>query len=143
MSKKVFRDVDLFTFDANSQTYRKVTKGELSGLSKIVSKAADYTILDSAQSGTVFMATAAAVFTLPSPTGKAGCVFTFINGADAAMGVKTAAVDTLIADGDLTADSLTCQTVAHMIGGRIEVFCNGTSWFAFTANVGCTGTIGT
>lgn len=130
MPLKAIKDTDLLTFDNVSQAWRKNHKGGVN----VVSKAANYTILTTDESGTVFIATAAAVFTLPAPSGMTGAEYTFINKGDTAMGVKTATADTLITDGDLTADSVTVQTAAHMIGGRLDAFCDGTSWYVFKAS---------
>lgn len=140
MPKKVIKDTDLYTFDEATQEWRKVTKGELSGSPSVVSKAANYTVPDGTPSGTVFKATAAAVFTLPAPPASAGAKYTFINAADADMGVKTATADTLITNGDVAADSVTFSTAAHKIGGRVECWCDGTKWYAFNAS-DCTMTV--
>lgn len=142
MPLKPTKDIDLLTWDCIAQAWRKITKGELSGKPTVVSKAADYTIPATVASGTTFIATAAAVFTLPAPADKTGATYTFVNAADATMGVKTATADTLITDGDLTADSVEFSTAGHKIGGRVQLWCDGTSWYAFNAS-GCTMTVNT
>jgi hypothetical protein len=92
-----------------------------------VTKAASYTVT-AADNGTFFMASAAAVFTLP--TLAAGLHFYFYNLADADMGVASAAGDDIVTDGDASADSVTFSTSSHKIGGGVLVFANdaGTKW---------------
>jgi hypothetical protein len=92
-----------------------------------VSKAASYTVLQE-DSGSVFIATAAATFTLPAVASSAGCTWTFINGADTDM-VVTAPAGTLVADGNAAATSATFSTASHKIGGSCIITGNGTKYY--------------
>jgi hypothetical protein len=98
-------------------------------------------------SGTVFHttgATTAVVFTLPQIT--AGPFwFKFICGADVAMTITSAVADTEVTFNDLAADSVAFQTSSEMIGGSVEVWCDGTTLFVIPslASEGQTVTIAT
>lgn len=109
------------------------------GFSGTSAKTAAYSILGS-DNGTVFTNRAAAgsvTLTLPAPFANAHYVLivhaaqTFVLAADA--------VDTLVAYNDATADSMSSNTV----GARIEVWSDGTSWFAAGTTVGVTYTVNT
>lgn len=109
-------------------------------LKRIKAKTADYTIIASTTdggdlSGTIFTNRGAAgtvVFTLPAPSAAlAGTHFDFLTIVAQIITVATATVDTLIADNDATADSL---STSARIGVRLRVMCDGTSWIATLAN---------
>lgn len=98
---------------------------------KFRTKTADYTVLVE-ESGSIFVttgATAAVNFTLPAIS-DGPWTFKFINGADVNMTVTAETADTLVVDNDLAADSIGFETATELIGGCIEVFCDGTSVFA-------------
>jgi hypothetical protein len=104
-----------FTFDDDPAG----AKGRLDFAPQVI-KAADYTVL-AADSGKTFLATAAVNFTLP--TKAIGLAFRFIQTADAAMGILSAASsDDIITDGDAGADSVTFSTSAQD-RQRCEVRC--------------------
>lgn len=97
---------------------------------RVVSKAADYTVLATDQ-GTLFTAITGAVnFTLP--TLAAGLHFMFYNLVDANMTITSAAADTIITDGDLAADSVAFSTSSHKIGGGVMLIANedATKWIS-------------
>lgn len=109
------------------------SNGQISGLAwtpKVVAKTAAYTV-SAKESGTIFTttgATAAVTFTLPAiSTGP--FYFMFICGADIGMTVAAATADTLVTYNDLEADSVAFSTSSEMIGGSVEVFCDGTTLF--------------
>lgn len=98
---------------------------------RVVNKAADYTVT-AADHGTLFTASAAATFTLP--TLAPGLHFMFYNTADSNMAVISAgSADDIITDGDAAADSVTFSTASHKIGGGVMVVANeaGTKWLTF------------
>jgi hypothetical protein len=98
-----------------------------------VSKAAAYTVLPE-DSGAVFIATAAMTFTLPAVDKGAGCQWTFINSANAAMAI-TAPSGTLVADGNAGATTATIGTTAHMIGGSLTIIGDGTKYYLLQSGV--------
>jgi hypothetical protein len=82
-------------------------------------------------SGTIFHttgATAAVTFTLP-PISDGPFWFLFICGADIGMTVTAKAADTAVTYNDLNADSVAFSTSSEMIGGAVEVICDGTTLF--------------
>jgi hypothetical protein len=82
-------------------------------------------------SGTIFHttgATAAVTFTLP-PITDGPFWFLFICGADIGMIVASKVADTAVTFNDLAADSVAFSTSSEMIGGSIEVYCDGTTLF--------------
>ncbi len=98
-------------------------------------------------SGTVFHttgATAAVTFTLP-PITDGPFYFLFVCGADIGMVVASKVADTAVTFNDLLADSVAFSTSSEMIGGVIEVFCDGTTLFVLPrlASEGQTVTIAT
>lgn len=121
------------------------TTGLLTPIVNVLAKTADYTILGTEGTGTVFTtrgAAGAVIFTLPAPSLLLkGTRYRFKNVVDQNMSVKTATADTLITFNDLTADSLDASTVGQKIGAEIEAFCDGTSWFASGVSVGHTFTV--
>lgn len=87
-------------------------------------------------------AAGAIVITLPAPTAAMNGAWFFYRGvADQDVTFATATVDTLIALGDATADSIAFSTATQKIGAFLIGSCDGTSWFA-TALSGI-GTIAT
>ena len=83
--------------------------------------ATDVTVV-AADNGDLFIATAAATFTLP--TKAHGLSFEFLQTADANMVIASASsADDIIADGDAGADTLTFSTSSHKIGSRCRVNC--------------------
>lgn len=98
----------------------------------VLAKTADYTILAASDpSATLFTNRGAAgtvVFTLPAPTqALAGVFYEFVTIVAQIITVATATADTLIADNDATADSL---STSARIGVNLRVRCDGTSWIA-------------
>ena len=95
-----------------------------------------YTVL-AADTGTLFLATAAATFTLP--TKAAGLAFGFYNLTDANMAITSAgSADDIIADGDATADTVTFSTSTHKIGSAAVVCISPDLLFWLAFNVGGT-----
>lgn len=123
------------------------TYGVLTPKHAVIAKTADYTVLGTEPCGTTFTtrgAGAAVNFTLPAPKPQsAGLWYEFLNLVDQNMTVTAGTADTLIVDGDLTADSLAVSTASHKIGAVIRVFCDGTAWIANGQNVGATFTVAT
>lgn len=82
-------------------------------------------------SGTIFHttgATAAVTFTLP-PISDGPFHFMFISGADVAMTVAAKTADTAVTYNDLAADSVAFSTSSEIIGGSVDVICDGTTLF--------------
>lgn len=82
-------------------------------------------------SGTIFHttgATAAVTFTLPHIS-DGPFYFKFICGADIGMTVTAKTADTAVTFNDLAADSVAFSTASEMIGGMVEVICDGTTLF--------------
>lgn len=127
-----------FFFD-DEPLYSGVPSGFLGGSRRVITKAADYTVV-AGDSGTLFVATAAVNFTLPTKAN--GLAFEFVQTADANMAILSAgSADDIIVDGDAGADSVTFSTSSHKIGSRIRVECVYTAastlkWIV--ANVGGT-----
>jgi hypothetical protein len=88
--------------------------------------------------------TSAVVFTLPAAlTTTPGAwvrVYVVDNGT---VTVQTLTTDTLIVDGDATADSIAWQTSSHKIGNSAEVFNTGTAWACVLSPAATTTTIAT
>ncbi len=104
----------------------------LFGLQKFRYVSADYTVV-AADSGTMFLATAAVTFTLP--TKAAGLAFGFMQTADANMVVASAgSADDAITDGDAGADTITYSTSSHKIGATllVEIAPDLTKWLTFS-----------
>jgi hypothetical protein len=98
---------------------------------RFITKTAAYTV-QARETGTVFVttgATAAVTFTLPAIAAAYPYVFTFISGADVAMTVATGTADTLVTYNDLTADSIAFSTSSEIIGGVVDIWCDGVSVF--------------
>lgn len=114
---------------------------ELADTKRIISKAASYTCL-AEESGSVYVATAVATFTLPAVT-NTGWNAWFFNAADANMTVA-GATGTLVTDNDVAANSIAFSTSGHKIGGAVYVVSDGTNWFTFQAGNGsAVGTVAT
>jgi len=99
-------------------------------------KTASYTCTK-ADSGTIFHttgATAAVNFTLP-PISDGPYWFKFVCGADVSMTVTSAVADTIVTFNDLAADSVAFAQASEMIGGNIEVICDGTTLFVLPSLV--------
>ncbi len=117
--------------------------GILSGRTKrIVTKAANYTVL-SADTGTLFHAiTGAVTFTLP--TRVEGLVYEFLQTTNNAMIINGGAAH-IISANSLTGTSVTFNTASQMIGARARFECanvNGTlKWIYTLLSTGTTGTV--
>ena len=92
-----------------------------------ISKAADYTVV-AADNFTEFVATAAAVFTLPA-IGK-GLRFKFRQEADANLTISSAEGENVVAFNNATADGISFVTAGNKIGAGAIVYSNaaGTKW---------------
>jgi hypothetical protein len=127
--------------------FADATYGVLSPRRNVLAKTADYVVLGTEPAGTVFTtrgAAGAVNFTLPQATPqRAGLWYRFKNAVDQNLTVTATPADSLIVFNDLTADSIALSTAGQKIGGEIEVFCDGTSWFAAGVSVAHTFTIAT
>jgi hypothetical protein len=97
---------------------------------RMSAKNADYTIKTS-ESGTVFTnvgATKAINFTLPA-IGDGPFYFKVLIGADYGVTITSAVADTIITFNDAAADSVAFSQASEIMGGSMEVFCDGTSLF--------------
>lgn len=94
-----------------------------------IDKAANYTVV-AADAGTLFTASAAATFTLPTIAAGLG-PFEFLNISDANMAVSSAEGENVLVDGNATADGVIFSTASHKIGGRCRFRANaaGTKWY--------------
>lgn len=104
--------------------------GNLAWTPRIAAKTAAYTV-KSSESGTIFTnvgATDSVTFTLPS-IADGPFYYMFVAGADYAIVVASAVADTAITFNDAAADSVSFGTSSEILGGSIEVFCDGTSLF--------------
>lgn len=105
----------------------------LSDTKRIISKAANYTCLVE-ESGSVYIATAAADFTLPAPsTANAGWNAWFFNKGDANMGIVSGTADKMVYDNDAAADKITASTSGHKIGAAAFVVLSATETYVFCA----------
>lgn len=101
----------------------------LGAYTKIVAKAADYTVLE-ADSGSFFTttgATGAVNFTLPA-TAKLGLHYRFYNTVDQDLTVTAGTADTLVALNDAAADTVTLSTASHKLGSGFDVYGDGSKW---------------
>jgi hypothetical protein len=108
-------------------------QGVGAGALKMLAKTADYTVTKE-DSGTIFHttgATAAVNFTLPAIS-DGPFWFKFIAGADVNLTITAGTADTLVAYNDLAADSVAFSTASELIGGSVEVYCDGTTIFALS-----------
>lgn len=106
-------------------------RGLLAGASRMVAKAADYTVVAD-DNGTLFTtlgAAAAVNFTLP--TLARGLEFEFYNEVNQNMTI-TAAAGTLVAFNNAAATSIAFSTLSEKIGGKIKIRANSdaTKWLA-------------
>jgi hypothetical protein len=109
------------------------------GLNGYAAKTAAYTILVS-DNGTTFTnrgASGSVTLTLPAPFANAR--YRLVVYAAQTFVVAADAIDTLVAYNDAAADSVSSNTV----GAVIEVFSDGTSWYAIGTTVGVTYTVNT
>lgn len=100
---------------------------------RFATKTSAYTVT-AKETGTIFVttgATAAVTFTLPAIS-DGPWVFSFISGADVAMTVAAGTADTMVTYNDLAADSIAFSTSSEIIGGMVDVFCDGTTLFGVT-----------
>ena len=101
------------------------------GWNGYTAKTADYTVT-AAEQGVCFTnraATGTVIFTLPAPFANAR--YKFFAHANYTVTVKPDAVDTAVTFNDAAADSVSLQTTNEIIGGVIEAWSDGTSWFIF------------
>jgi hypothetical protein len=77
-----------------------------------------------------------ATATLPANGAAVGSWFDIILLTNQTVTISAATADTLITDGDLTADSVAFSTVSHKIGSAVRFVSDGTSWIAI--NIGST-----
>lgn len=94
-----------------------------------------------AENGTLFLATGACTFTLP--TLAPGLCYGFFNQVDADMVVASAVADTIIALNDLAADSLAFSTMSEKIGGFLvfRTYDQSAKWFVEDRSPGNTITV--
>lgn len=102
-----------------------------------VAKGTSYSVLLS-DSGTLFLASATATFTLPALAAGVGGVWWFYNLTDALMAITSATGSKLIMDGNATATTATFNTVSHRIGSFAMVWMNDAGTFYHFANLGNT-----
>ena len=82
--------------------------------------------------------------TLPANTlALKGRWFLILQTVDQTLSVAAATVDTLIADGDIAADSVAFSTSSHKAGGLFLVIGTGAAWAVVNMSVGCTMTVTT
>jgi len=109
--------------------YNRIPK--IADTKRIITKAASYSCLVE-ESGAVFTMTAVASFTLPAVADSTGVEYWFFNKADANMTI-VAPTGTLVADGDVSANTIVFSTASHKIGAAVYVVCDGTNWYCFGA----------
>jgi hypothetical protein len=108
--------------------------GQISNIAmvpRVVAKLVSYTVKAS-ESGTIFTnvgATVAVTYTLPA-IGDGPFYFKFIAGANYDIVVTAETADTMVTFNDLTADSVSFAQANEILGGTIEVWCDGTTLFA-------------
>ena len=95
-----------------------------------INKAASYTLLPT-DSGTFFIVSAAATFTLPAVATSAGLFWAFFNAANTNLTI-TAPSACMFCDG-AASTTVTFSTSSHKIGGACFVWCDGTNYFCFCA----------
>jgi ABC-type proline/glycine betaine transport system substrate-binding protein len=110
----------------------------------ILAKTANYTVLVTDGSGTVFTnrgAAGAVTYTLPAPTPQlTGVVYEFHGVADQVFTVSAGA-GKAVAFNNAAAASLAASTAGQKIGARIKAICDGTSWLLVGEGVACTYTV--
>jgi len=108
---------------------------------RVEAKGANYTIV-AADNGKLFLATAAATFTLPAL--KSGLSFVIEQTADANLGLASAEGDNIVVKNDASADSVTFSTSGEKIGARVRVssaYVSGTLKWLLDTEPGFTATI--
>lgn len=135
---------------AANQTVKKLDITEVLGLAgsrmkfQVISAATKTLTYD--ECGQIFYMTyaGATTVTLPANTyAVKGRWFLFINTVDQAHVYAAATADSLIADGDLEADSVTFSTSSHKAGSMLLIIGTGSKWAAINMSVGCTMTVNT
>lgn len=124
-----------YRIEPDGDSYRVTKNGTLIGLPKVtvVAKTANYTLTE-ADSGKVFTnvgASGSVTFTLPAVATSAGLHYKFISAVLAQNMVIAAPANTMVAGNDIAATSITFSTASEIAGNGVEVFCDGTLWYAF------------
>ena len=104
---------------------------------------ANYQVL-ATENGTLFLAGAAATFTLPAI--KAGLAYTFVNTTNTAMAIASTEGDNIVKVNDASADSITFSTASEMIGAQATLkseYVNGTLKWLVNLEPGYTATYAT
>lgn len=108
----------------------------------VSAKTASYPLVD-ADDKKVFTnrgAGGSVTFTLPVASGRQGMRVTFMVLANQTIIVAGTAGE-VVTKNNAAATSVALQTTNEKIGGVIEAFCDGTSWFVFGTSVGHTYTV--
>lgn len=110
----------------------------------VIAKTANYQVLASDGSGTLFTTRGNAAnitFTLPVPTPQlTGVVFYFANAVDFNM-IVSAGAGKAITFNNAAAASLAASTAGQKIGAIIRAYCDGTSWYLQGSTIGVTYTV--
>lgn len=112
----------------------------------IKAKTGDYTVASGDFGGLITNtgATGAVTITLPAAaTTTPGAWVDVYATAAQNLTVATATVDTLVVDGDATADSISWQTSSHIIGNGARFIANTTNWLCVLHAAATTTTIAT
>jgi hypothetical protein len=122
----------------NSGTYL------LDTVKKVVAKTANYTVLGTEGSGTIFTnraAGGAVTFTLPAPAANlSGVWYEFMGVADQTFTVSAGA-GLGVALNNAACASLACSTGGQKIGAVIRAYCDGTSWILQGSTIGVAYTV--
>lgn len=100
---------------------------------KVVTKAANFTVLAS-QSGTVFTtsgATGGVTFTLPAA--EDGLIYWFVNAVDGDMKVSAPSA-IMIAYNNAACTTVSFETAGEQVGSGFEIFSDGTKWYSMPFN---------
>lgn len=120
------------------------TTGLLAVVRNISVQAANYTVLGTEGSGTIFTTTGATgtvTFTLPAVAARyTGLVYEFINAVNQTMTV-TGSAGQVITFNNAAATSLTASTASEKIGARILAVCDGVAWHLTGVTVGVAYTV--
>lgn len=118
--------------------------GFLRVVRSVVAKTANYQILASDGSGTLFTtrgSAGAVTFTLPVPAAQlSGVVFEFLNTVDQNM-IVSAGAGKAVTFNNAAAASLAASTAGQKIGAVIRAYCDGTSWHLQGSTIGVTYTV--
>lgn len=118
--------------------------GFLRVVRSVIVKTANYQLLASDGSGTLFTtrgAVGAVTFTLPVPAPQlTGVAYEFLNTVDQAMTVSAGA-GKAVTFNNAAAASLAASTAGQKIGAIIRAYCDGTSWHLQGSTVGVTYTV--